>query len=249
MSSQAVSVRVTFITILISFLIGCGGGSRHKVHYTLVENQRSVPKKIVLLPVDVRVNEISAGGATEEVGEWSEKAKQNILNSVKTEVSKNNKFLIVEMAQLSEKETSVVEEHVALYERVYLSANYAASPATGPDWKDKVKKFEYSLGEGMSFLQEKTGADAALILVGQDHVSSDGRKAAIFLAAMAGVSIPLGHSFLTAGIVDLNSGDVLWIDHTFSGGNKDMREASDVDDMIKDIINNYPGIKSFKDSI
>ena len=249
MSIQKLSIKFSVMSILVSFLVGCGGFTTHKVHYTLVEKQRVTPKKIVLLPIDVRVKEVSAGGSSEEVGEWSSTAKQHILGSVDRIVGKDNKFTIVKMPTLTQEETSKLEEHVALYERVYLSANFAASPISGDAWKGKIKKFDYTLGNGLSFLKEKTDADAALIFVGQDFVSSDGRKAAVFLAAMAGVSIPLGHSFLTAGIVDLNTGDVLWINYTFSAGNKDMRESNDVDDMVNEIIQNYPGIKSFKAAI
>ena len=57
-------------------LTGCASVPSSKVHYTIKQNPNSRPfQQVVLLPVDVDVYEMSAGGVREEVPEWSSTAE------------------------------------------------------------------------------------------------------------------------------------------------------------------------------
>lgn len=241
-------VRVSCVLFLAISLSACVANTRHKVHYTLVEEKKAAPKKIVLLPVDIRVKEMSAGGVVEEVEEWSKQGKQSVDSSIRELSRSTNKFELVDLPEMSEEEKKTLEEYVALYDVVAGNALMVTNFG-GEAWQHKKKHFDYTLGEGLEFLRDRTGADSALILIGEDVVSSSGRKAAFILAAAVGVSIPLGHSLMYAGIVDLKTGDVLWFDYTISVDGKDLRVAEDSKKLLEELLKNYPGIEEYRKNV
>jgi uncharacterized lipoprotein YmbA len=70
------------LLLAMALLAGCATTTA-KVHYTLKDNPESRPlRQVVLLPVDVNVKEMSAGGMQEEVPEWSRKAEENIRSAL-----------------------------------------------------------------------------------------------------------------------------------------------------------------------
>jgi hypothetical protein len=107
-------------------------------------------------------------------------------------------------------------------------------------WAHKKNEFDYTVGPGLAFLRAQTGADAALIVLGSDYISSGGRRAAFVAGLLLGVVMPLGQSFITAGIVDLTSGDVLWMSFD-SSASMDSRTPSDVDSLMHDLYQTWPG--------
>lgn len=244
--NQRFSARLLVIAVTAVILVACGANIKHKVHYSLYKApERPLPQKVVILPVNVRVMEMSAGGVIEEVKAWTRAAKENVQASINAIASKNKLFKLVPLQGLTADETERMEEYVALYNRVgYAGFSYAN--AAIPAWAHKAKHFDYSLGEGMEFIGQKTGADAAIVVFGLDIVSSSGRKAAYIFAAALGVGIPLGHSRMFIGVVDLKSGDLLWLNWDFSTVTS-FRDRAGTDGMITNIMNAYPGLKPYKE--
>ena len=235
------SINRSFIVFLVSLLVlsGCAT-TRHKLHYTMKEEpKREVPLKVVMLPSDVTMQERSAGGVLEEVPEWSKLANTNTNEAIFSVAMKDKNIELIKLPALTEKEKAVMDEHIALYDVVAGSAQLL-SLSGGPEWQSKLNKFDYTLGGGLDFLRKKTGADAALFLVGEDVVASSGRIATVIFAAMFGVGIQAGHSFLSSGLVDLKTGDILWLDYSVSVGAKDLREPEDAVALVKDLLQNYP---------
>jgi len=54
-----------------------------------------------------------------------------------------------------------------------------------------------------------------------------------------GVIMPLGQSFMTAGIVDLKTGDVQWMSFD-SSASMDSRKPADVDGLMRALYQTYP---------
>ena len=85
----------------------------------------------------------------------------------------------------------------------------------GAAWQHKASRFDYTLGDGLAFLTARSGADAGLIVIGAQSVASGGRIAlsifSVVTGAFTGLYVPMagGGTFLTAGIVDLRTGDIL----------------------------------------
>ncbi len=185
-----------------------------KFHFTLVDKVRGYPAKILVMPVDVNVYELGATGATEKQETQTLSARKVLggaLNDYLASDKSGDHFVKFETA--SDEEAKQLEQTLALYDLV---AGEAFAHSRDPVWEEKRKHFDYTLGPVLQGIRERTGADAALVVVGEDYVSSGGRVAMMILFAAAGVGIPMGFSYVTTGLVDLRTGDLLWINYDVS---------------------------------
>ena len=233
--------RIVTIGVLSLSLVACGSWTRHRVHHSMVDNTRTAPKKVVVLPVDVRVYEMSVAGSIDEMGDWTAEANANAAESVRELATETGKFEVYDMSNLTQEELDLLNEYVALYDRIQSNIRFLG----GDVWRDKYEHFDYSVGEGLGFLKEKTGADAAILVSGQDVVSSSGRKAAIVFAAVVGVGLQAGHAYISTGVIDLEQGDLLWFDNDYSG-TTGLREKGEVKGMLGGLMENYPGIDEYR---
>ena len=239
------------LPLIALFVAGCSTVPTAKVHYTLKEDPGSRPlQQVVLLPVDVDVYEMSAGGIKEEVPEWSSKAETNVRNALLLTKDAGGVCCItrqVDSSSLTPEEQDVVEEHLAFFNTVATNALWTSLPAN-PAWHFKAEHFDYTLGDGLGFLKTKYDVDAGLILVGEDVVTTAGRKTTAFVGAMFGIAIPLGHSIMMVGLVDFATGDVLWMNHEVSTGGTDLRDPDSSKAMALRLMKDYPGLQSASDN-
>lgn len=226
-------------------LVGCAAGPSPRTHYTLKDDPNARPlAQVVLLPVDVDVYELSAGGVREEVPEWSDSAEANIRSALlftRGEEGAPWAAERVDTSELTPAEREVLEEHLALFNVVVLNAYWASLPQNSA-WHFKQDHFDYTLGDGLSFLKTKYEVDAGLIIIGQDVVSTSGRHAMAVVAALGGYSIPLGHSLLIGGLVDFETGDILWLNREVSGGITDLRDPESARSFARELMEGYPGL-------
>jgi len=231
------------LLILVLFLTACATPQKYAANPAFINaSAAQKPKKVLLLPVDIDVMEISAGGVPEKVEAWSKQAKSNVRQSLHKTIGAEKNFELVEMPEMAASEKDVLEQYLAFYEVVGGDA-FIFGRSPDPAWQHKRKNFDYTLGNGLGFLRQKTGADAALFVVGADQISTGGRKAAIVLGAMIGVAIPVGMTFVSVGLVDLESGNILWLNYDFGGGNWDIRDQADTDKLVANIFRDYPVAK------
>lgn len=209
------------------------------LHYSLKEAPtRPFPGKLVLLPPNVTVKEISAGGIMDLVPEWTAQANANIRDELKAQLGGQAGFSLVEAPEFSAEERERLEQYQASYMVVGIAAHWATTFG-GSEWAHKRSHFDYTLGEGLAFVREKTGADAAVMVIGEDYVSSSGRKAAMVIGAIMGVGIAGGVSVISIGVVDLVNGDILWMHHSQSGM-KDLKDRESVKAMLSEILATLP---------
>jgi len=103
-------------------LAGCATGQT-SVHRELTASaERRLPKKVLLLPVEIRVHEVSAGGVAEKVDAWSETASGNAVRYVKSVATGQGAFELIESPTLRPEDTAQLDQHIALYELVASSA-------------------------------------------------------------------------------------------------------------------------------
>jgi len=239
--------RGCHLFLAISLLLaGCATAPTSNVHYTIRQEPGSRPlQQVVLLPVDVDVYELSAGGVKEEVPEWSSTAETNIRNALLVSKAAGGKCCVtrpVDTASLALDERAILEEHLALFNAVAISAMWATQ-SSNTAWHFKAEHFDYTLGDGLAFLKEKYGLDAGLVITGEDVVSSSGRKTTAMLGAIFGVAIPLGHSILMGGLVDFSTGDLLWLNYVVSAaGQADLRDPASCLELAKTLMKEYPGL-------
>lgn len=201
----------------------------------------SAPIKVLLLPVDFDVLEMSASGIVEPVPEATKQAEVSLQDSARLILSASKRFQVIDMPAMSDAEKELLKEHMALYK---LTANNAAQMMRlgGPAWKAKQKNFDYSIGDGLKFLIERSGADTAIVVAGAKMSASGGRVAMFILLAAAGVAIPLGGAQATGGLIDLDTGRILWLEDSaaFKG---DLNDKLNADNAMKILLGQYPASK------
>jgi hypothetical protein len=215
-----------------------GATAQNVWHYRVAQSAgKEFPRKLVLLPPEVDVFELSAGGTIEKVPEWGRQAAGHIEREIREFVDGRRDLELVPMATLSEDEKELVERHFAAYTVVATTA-HAILHNADPAWAHKRNRFDYTIGPGLRFLKEKTGADAAILAVAEDLVSSGGRKAMVVLGALLGIGLPTGRAYLVLAVVELESGDIVWLHSDFSV-TQDLKDGAAVEGMIIDVLRAY----------
>jgi hypothetical protein len=235
------------LLVIALALTGCATVPSAKVHYTIKQDPGSRPlQQVVLLPVDVDVYEMSAGGVKEEVPEWSSTAETNVRNALLISKDAGGKCCVtrhVDSSSLTPEEQEILEEHLALFNMVAANVLWATM-AGNTAWHFKAEHFDYTLGDGLGFLKTKYDVDAGLIIIGEDVVSSAGRKTTAAVGAVFGIAVPLGHSTLVGGLVDFGTGDLLWMNHKVSAGGTDLRDPGSCLELARSLMKDYPGLQS-----
>ena len=238
----------TTCLLLLSILLlaGCQTFPKHKVHYTLLDkNTSELPHEVLLMPLDITVSEMLASGMQEEVPEWTAQAKRHIHAELDNDPRNRGNLNIIPLQGMTEAQRSLLEQYTALYQTVAFNILYFTMNPL-PAWTHKVKHFDYTLGDGLSFLAEQTGADTALFISGEDIITTSGRKAAAIFAAAFGVYMPLGRAVIIGSLVDLHTGDILWINYTFSGDDTTLTEREDAAEVMDELFKDYPGLEVYR---
>jgi hypothetical protein len=240
--------RSGLILALTLVLGACAGApSKTATHEGLARDPGNMPRRILLLPAEVRVHEISTGGVVEQVDAWTAAASGHADQCVRALAAGRGAFELVDSPALSAEQKAVLDQHIALYDQVAGSA-YIARASMFPAWRERAKTFDYTLGPGLKPLADQTGIEAAMIVSGSDYISSAGRKAAMVMgtivaAAFGAVIVPQGGtSFISVGVVDLRTGDLLWFGTDQSQGADDLRNEADVKRMLDGLFQTFPGL-------
>jgi hypothetical protein len=104
----------------------------------------------------------------------------------------------------------------------------------------KKTGFEYGLGAGVAEIAGGTNADYALFVVTNDAYGSTGRKLLQFAAAaVVGVGVTSGQHQGYAGLVDLRTGDLIWMNADGQMGG-DVREADGAAKRVAQLLEDFP---------
>jgi hypothetical protein len=221
------------------------GDTPHWVHYKWLMSNPTLPKKVVVLPIDIKVVEVTAGDVEETVPDWSKEASRSVFKAVSAAIAKQPGMKEITAPQFSGASAANFDEHLALYKLV---VNTAAKIS----WQHKAKRFDYGIGSGLRAVAEQTGADAAIMVYGRDYASTAGRKARAVAGNIPIVNIftgpapQLGHSFIRVGVVDLRTGDLLWMNSEYREGSTNLRDPDDAAKMVNGVFEWYPGIEKYR---
>jgi hypothetical protein len=103
----------------------------------------------------------------------------------------------------------------------------------------KRDQFDWTLGPGVSRLGEIGGGDYGLFIYTYDSYGSAGRKAAQIVGALFGAVIISGVHIGHAGLVDLRTGELVWINADLRmGGN--VRDAEGATKRVSQLLEDFP---------
>jgi len=238
--------RSTAALALIALLTAGCATPRGSVNQNFGSNpDQPRPRRVLLVEPDIRLHEVSAGGVVEKVDEWSRQASANAVQSLQAAVQRQNLFELLSASNLTDTEKATLEQHAALYALVSSSA-YGAQASPFEAWRQRAATFDYTLGPGLKSVAERIRIDSVVFLVGTDYISTAGRKAAmvfgILAAALTGVVIApaMAPAFMSVGVVDMESGDLVWYATDMSIGSSDLRDAEVMKGLIDSMVQTYP---------
>jgi hypothetical protein len=191
--------------------------------------------RLVVMPVDVELFVLTAGGVTEPRADWTANAQSHM----RTELVRRIEALGVNAQLMDERAADEFAEPIALHAAV--ARSIALHHSIGGTWVLPTKggKLDWSFDTAMADLQIKSGADYGLFLWVRDSYASAERKLAMVGLAMLGVGITLGSQVGYASLVDLKTGQVLWFNQ-LARGSGDLREAKQAAESIDALLTGFP---------
>lgn len=229
-----------FVALAAVSLLGSKVSAQGFVHFTHSDAQSGIvfPKKLLVAKPEIEVRELNAAGQLEKVPQWAEQSATGVRAAVDGVMATRTDFSVVAMPKLTDEEQDQLEDFLAAYWVVGQNAHFMLNFG-GSAWQHRRTKFDYTLGEGLPWLAQKTGADAIVVSLGDDIVSSGGRVAMAVLAAAAGVALPGGRSIITFAVIDLKTGNLSWM-HYDQSGVRDLKNPESAKVMTQTVFKNLP---------
>ena len=201
-------------------------------------------KKILVIRPKVSVGEQSTGGLFEPNADWTDNARKNIDAAlVKKQGELGNTVLISPEAYGDQ--ALISEEYTNLFGAVASAVvNYQFFVGNRLPTKKRDNKagvFDWSLGEGVRSIPGAQDADYALFIYNKDAYGSTGRKLLQIAAALGpGLAVKSGEHLGYAGLVDLKTGELLWLNADAAMGG-DVREVDGAEKRVGQLLEQFPG--------
>lgn len=195
--------------------------------------------KVAIMPTDIELFSISAGGVLEPKADWTEAASRHFKNAL---VEKKKKALKLDVVEVSEKDADEFADINALHGAI---ARAISMHHFGPGFLNlptKDGKLDWSLGEATRTIKKATGADYALFTWLRDSYSSGERIATMIALAVLGIGVGGGMQTGYASLVELETGRVLWFNQ-LQRPSGDLREADKATETIDTLLSNFPAPK------
>ena len=194
--------------------------------------------KILVFRPDVTVGSQSAGGVVSANAEWTRDARRN-LGIALAAAHPGGSSDVVFMPELEGDDGVLLADYRALFKAV-ADTVLQHRLFKGDRLPTKKTGFEYTLGSGVARLGALGGGDYGLFIYTNDAFGSTGRKMLqIFAAGVAGVGMTSGSHTGYAALVDLHTGDLVWINADGKMGG-DVRNAEGAAKRAQQLLEDLP---------
>jgi hypothetical protein len=202
--------------------------------------QRTAASKMVLVPVDMELFALSAGGVLEPRADWTDAAHKHFRAALMARKD------VIGPGTLELKETDLDElgQLNALHGTV-AEAVFRHHMVNMPALPTKNGVLDWTLGEAVAPLRERTGADYALFFWVRDSYATAERKAAMVAMTIVGAAFGLaivpggGQQVGYASLVDLKTGRVVWFNNILRASG-DLREAEPAAESVEALLKTFP---------
>jgi hypothetical protein len=195
------------------------------------------PVKILVFRPDVQVGSQTAGGMNEPNADWTATARKQLTEALaRAQQARSNELVM--MPELEGDQAALLNDYRTLF-RAVASAVIQHKLFVGNRLPTKKAEFNWTLGPGASKLAEIGGGDYGLFIFSNDSYGSAGRKAVQMVGFLFGVPVSVGVHTGYAGLVDLHTGELVWINADMRMGG-DVREPDGADKRIRELLNGFP---------
>jgi hypothetical protein len=193
--------------------------------------------RLLVLPADMELYSMSAGGVVEPRADWTDAAQKHFA----TALAAQRRILGPKVTQMSVADADDFSEIVTLHRAVAdaISLHHKGGLL---ELATKGDRLDWSLGDAVQPLRERTGADYALFTWIRDSYASTERKAAMLALALLGAISLGGEQVGYASLVDLRTGRVVWFNqlNRMSG---DLRDAEPAVETVQTLLKGFPGFQ------
>jgi len=223
--------------LLLSFLLAAAAVQAQEVadkHLAPGFTTRAADSRLLVLPADMELYSMSAGGIVEPRADWTEAAQKNFVAAL----SAQRKVLGPHVTQMSAADadafSDIVTLHRAVADAISLHHNGGLM-----ELATKGSRLDWSLGDAVQPLRERTGADYALFTWVRDSYASNERKAAMVALALLGAISFGGEQVGYASLVDLRTGRIVWFNQLdrMSG---DLRDPEPAIETVEALLKGFP---------
>lgn len=197
--------------------------------------ERPAGSQLLLLPADMELFSISAGGVTEPRADWTEAAQKHF----KAALAGRRDQLGPDVRDVAEAQADEFAELAALH-RAVAEAVWVHHVHRGLELPTKNDRLDWSLGPAVQPLRQRTGADYALFIWVRDSYASGERKAAMLAMALLGAISTGGEQNAYASLVDLRNGRIVWFNDLRRMWG-DLREPGPAAETVEALLKGFPG--------
>ncbi len=195
---------------------------------------------ILLIRPTISVGAQSTGGMFEPDADWTAQARENIAAALTLAQTRLGNQVIVADEPVGPA-AQVMAEYRALFSVLADSVmRYQFFAGNRLPSKKRKGQFDWTMGPGVAEVARGTRANYALFVSNQDQFGSTGRKFLQVFAAMAYVSVKSGEHTGMAGLVDLRTGDLVWLNADMAMGG-DVRTPEGAKKRVAQLLEGFPG--------
>jgi hypothetical protein len=235
----------TALAVVLFVSAACGLGTNAAAQAAadskyLAPGFTQLPKaaRVAIMPVDVELFSLSAGGVAEPRADWTTSALGHMKSAVTARIAATG----LNATLIDDATADEFAEQVGLHAAVARSINL--HHGIGGSWAlpSKQGRLDWSFDDSMRPLQEKTGARYALFVWVRDSYASAERKAAMVALAVLGIGLSGGAQTGYASLVDLETGRVLWFNRLLRASG-DLRESAAAAESIAVLLTGFPVVR------
>jgi hypothetical protein len=195
---------------------------------------------IVLFRPSITVGAQSAGGAYRVNADWTAQARDNIGAELAV-LQDGLGNQVVPAPELFGNDAEALADYNALFGVIAESViNYKFFVGNRLPTKKRDGVFDWTMGSGVARLAGDTGCKYGLFIFTEDQIGSTGRKALQIVAMLASVSVKSGEHKGYAGLIDLRSGDLVWLNADMAMGG-DVRTREGANKRVTQLLEDFPG--------
>ena len=203
-----ITVRVLRAVLALAAIVSLAACAQTQSNKAAGLTSLAPNSKIILMPLDIELGLLNAGGITEPRADWTEAARGHLNGALKELLDDADTELIVNdgrnpYAGLDDVEVQLIKLHGALGLSILL---HQYNPAV--KLPSRPEGFDWTLRPETKRLKDQYGADYALFVYVRDSYSSSGRAAVIAIGMLLGVGVHGGQQVGFASLVDLDTGQV-----------------------------------------
>jgi hypothetical protein len=195
--------------------------------------------RMVVMPLDVTVSALTAGGLTEPNEEWTSTARDMLTEAIENQQrTKGGSVDLVSTNQCEDCNSPQMLDLVSLHNAV--GQSILMHKVANVSLPTKENTFDWTLGETAVQYGAASGYDYALFLFAENSFATGGRKA-LQVAGLASCLIGVcavvdgGNQLAFASLIDLNTGNVSWFNFLFSEVG-DIRTQEGASSMIEKLL-------------